>query len=114
MFIAALLNNIGSIAFWCFGGKQCKYITELIQSGNFSPEQAENHVLGFSLDELGKCLSSTWQLGGLIEETILTPSSPNLRVQIVQLGKEITHAIDQGWDSGDMKYCLKKLYSLSG
>jgi HD-like signal output (HDOD) protein len=53
VFIAALLNNIGSIAFWCFGGKQCKYITELVQSGNFSPEQAENKVLGFSLAELG-------------------------------------------------------------
>ena len=114
VFIAALLNNIGSIAFWCFGGKQCKYITELIQSGNFSPEQAENKVLGFSLDELGKCLSTSWQLGGLIEETILNPSSPNSRVQIVQLGKEITHAIDEGWDSSQLKDCLKKLESFSG
>jgi len=114
VFIATLLNNIGSIAFWCFGGKQCKYITELIQSGNFSPEQAEIHVLGFSLDKLGKCLSATWQLGGLIEETILNPSSPNSRVQMVQLGKEITHAIDEGWDSGEMKDCLNKLESLSG
>jgi len=114
VFIAALLNNIGSIAFWCFGGKQCKYITELVQSGNFSPEQAEKKVLGFSLAELGKCMSKSWQLGGLVEETLLYPASSNSRVRIVQLGKEISHAIDEGWDSSEMKDCLKKLESLTG
>jgi len=114
VFIAALLNNIGNIAFWCFGGKQCKYISELVQSGNFSPEQAEKKVLGFSLAELGKCMSKSWQLGGLVEEALLHPSSSNSRVQIVQLGKEITHAIDEGWDSSELKVCLKKLESLSG
>ena len=114
VFIAALLNNIGSIAFWCFGGKQCKYITELVQSGNFSPEQAEKKVLGFSLAELGKCMSKSWQLGGLVEETLLYPASSNSRVRIVQLGKEISHAIDEGWDSSEMKDCLEKLASLTG
>ena len=114
VFIAALLNNIGNIAFWCFGGKQCKYITELVQSGNFNPKQAENKVLGFTLAELGKCMSKTWNLGGLIEETVINPSSLNSRVQIVQLGKEITHAIDEGWDSSQMKDCLKKIESLTG
>ena len=114
VFIAALLNNIGSIAFWCFGGKKCKYITELVHSGNFSPEQAENHVLGFSLNELGKSLSTTWQLGGLIEETILNSSSSSSRVQIFQLWIEIIHAIKKGWDSDELKNWLKKLESLSG
>jgi HD-like signal output (HDOD) protein len=109
VFIAALLNNIGSIAFWCFGGKQCQYIAELLQSGNFSPEQAENKVLGFTLNELGKSLCKSWSLGGLIEEAITNPSSSHVRPQIVHLAKEITLAVDDGWESEAMEVCLGKL-----
>ena len=109
VFIAALLQNIGSIAFWCFGGKQCQYIVELIQSGNFSHSQAETKVLGFDLLALSKSLSKSWCLGGLIEEAINQPSSPNSRVETVLLAKEITTAIDQGWESETMNQCLEKL-----
>lgn len=113
VFVAALLNNIGQISFWCFGGKQCQYITELVESGNFSAEEAENKVLGFSLTELGKGLCKTWSLGGLIEQAILKPEDNNSRVKQVLLGKEIIHAIDQGWDSEQMKSCIKKIASLT-
>jgi HD-like signal output (HDOD) protein len=114
VFIAALLNNIGSIAFWCFGGKQCQYIAELLQSGSFSTEQAENKVLGFTLKELAISLSKSWNLGGLIEESIANPSSSQLRPQIVHLAKEITLAVDDGWESEAMAACLGKLEKLAG
>ncbi len=114
VFIAALLNNIGSIAFWCFGGRQCQYIAELLQSGNFSAEQAENKVLGFTLKELAMSLSRSWRLGGLIEESITAPSSSHIRPQIVYLAKEITLAIDDGWESEAMDACLIKLEKLTG
>jgi len=113
VFIAALLNNIGPIAFWCFGGKQCKYITELIQSGNFNSEQAEQKVLGFSLSELGKGISRKWSLGGLIEETINNPESEDSRVKTVHLGKQVTDAIQKGWDSEEMQKCLTKLETIT-
>ena len=109
VFIASLLQNIGSIAFWCFGGKQCQYIVELIQSGNFSHPQAETKVLGFELLTLSKSLSKSWHLGGLIEEAIKQPSSSNPRVETVHLAKEITAAINQGWESEAMSQCLEKL-----
>ena len=114
VFIAALLNNIGPIAFWCFGGTQCKYITELIQSGNFTNEEAEQKVLGFDLSELGKGISRSWGLGGLIEEAIDHPTSSNPRIQPILLGQEITQAIDDGWESEAMNTCLKKLETQTG
>jgi len=115
VFIAALLNNIGSIAFWCFGGKQCQYIAELLQSGNYSSEEAEKQVLGFTLAELGKSLSRSWNLGGLIEEAINHPSSSKTRPKIVHLAKEITQAIsNDGWESESMKVCLVKLEKITG
>ncbi|NOR69821.1 MAG: HDOD domain-containing protein [Methylomarinum sp.] len=114
IFIAALLNNIGNIAFWCFGGKPCKYITELVQSGNFTLREAENKVLGFDLIELSKGISKSWKLGGLIENAISPPPSPSPRIQSILLGKEVTHAINIGWNSKEMKSCLKKIELLTG
>jgi len=115
VFIAALLNNIGAIAFWCFGGKQCQYITELLQSGNYSSEEAEKQVLGFTLTDLGKSISKAWNLGGLIEEAIIHPTSSKTRPKIVHLAKEITQAIsDDGWESEAMKSCLVKLEKMTG
>ncbi len=114
VFIATLLNNIGSIAFWCFGGKQCQYIAELLQSGDFSSDQAETKVLGFTLKDLGKNLSKSWGLGGLIEEAITNPTSSHIRPKIVFLAKEIVLAVDEGWESKSMKTCLKKLEQLTG
>jgi len=114
VFIATLLNNIGPITFWCFGGKQCQYISDLLQTGNYTQEQAETKVLGFTLDELGKGLCKSWNLGGLIEQAIDQPDSPNNRIQTINLAKQVTQAIAEGWDSEAMTVCLNKLETLTG
>jgi len=114
VFIAALLNNIGAISFWCFGGEQCRYITGLLNSGQYTSEQAEEKVLGFTLHDLGKNLSKAWNFGGLIEEAIISPDSSNIRPQIVHLANEIAHSVDSGWDSEKMDECIIKLEQLTG
>ncbi len=114
VFIAALLNNIGAITFWCFGGKKCNYVAELLHSGQYTPEQAEEKVLGFTLKELGQSLSKSWNLGGLIEEAIIEPDSSNIRPQIVHLANDIAGAIDEGWDCEAMETSIIKLEKLTG
>jgi len=114
VFIAALLNNIGAISFWCFGGEQCRYIAGLLNSGQYTPEQAEEKVLGFTLNDLGKNLSKAWNLGGLIEEAIISPDSSNVRPQIVHLANEIATSVDKGWDSEKMDECLIKIEQITG
>ncbi len=114
VFIAALLNNIGSVAFWCFGGKQCQYISELLESGQYSKHEAEEKVLGFTLKELGKDLCHSWNLGGLIEQAINKPDAKDDRLQTIRLAREATEAIEQGWNSDAMNNCLQKLEKWSG
>lgn len=63
VFIAALLHNIGNIAFWCFCGSQGDRIQALLGSG-LAHEAAEKQVLGFKLADLGISLSQAWNLGG--------------------------------------------------
>lgn len=114
VFVAALLHNIGHIAFWCSHSKQATQINDLIVNQKFAAKDAEKLVLGFTLQDLGKRLSKSWQLGGLIEESICQPESTSQRVQLVLMGSEISKALKSGIDSAGMTDCLKKLAKLSG
>ncbi len=114
VFISALLYNIGKISFWCFSQKQGNKINELIQSGQFNAEQAEKKILGFTLQQLGKKLSRSWQLTGLIAEAIDHPEANNNRVALVRSGHEVCLAIKSGDDSEDMIKVIKKVSALTG
>ncbi|MFI3156863.1 MAG: HDOD domain-containing protein [Methylococcaceae bacterium] len=110
VFIATLLNRIGSISFWCFCGGQGERIQALVNKGNYTREEAEKKVLGFKLIELGACLSKAWKLGGLIEESIKPAVlSKNPRVGLVQLGYEITEALKEGTGSKRYADCIRKI-----
>lgn len=114
VFIATLLNHIGSISFWCFCGQQGERIQALINKGNYTREEAEKQVLGFKLIELGACLSKAWKLGGLIEEAIKPAVlSKDPRVGLVQLGYEITEALKEGTGSKKYAACLKKIEAVT-
>lgn len=109
VFIATLLNNIGKIAFWCFCGKKGQYINDLLKSGDYSENDAEEKVLGFNLNTLGLRLAQTWKLSGLIENAIAHPTSGDKRIQLVHLGKKITHNIEFGWDSEELNICVSEI-----
>ncbi len=114
VFIAALLNNIGHVAFWCSSHKQAIKIHQQIAASSLNARDAEKQLLGFSLADLGKKLSKAWHLGGLVEEAIRHPESTDKRVQIVHLGSRISQAIKQGWDSDALQVCMQDMQKLSG
>jgi HD-like signal output (HDOD) protein len=115
VFIATLLNHIGSISFWCFCGKQGELIQSLINNSNYSREAAEKKVLGFKLSDLGMSLSYAWKLGGLIEESIKpVVLTKNPRVGLVRLGYDITDALKEGTGSEKYTACVSKIEALTG
>ncbi len=114
VFVAALLLNIGHIAFWCSHSKQATQVNDLIAKKKIPAPDAEKQILGFTLQDLGKKLSKSWRLGGLIEESICRPQLTNRRIQIVLMGSEISAALTSGWESSAMSDCLERLEKLSG
>lgn len=114
VFIAALLHNIGHIAFWCSGNKQVVQVHDLIANSNFDPGVAEKKVLGFTLQDLGKKLSKAWHLGGLVAEAIHQPESADGRVRTVVMGERICLALKAGWQSAEMDGCVRDLQELTG
>lgn len=114
VFIAALLHNIGHIAFWCSGKSQVQKIHNLIDKSGINSGEAEKQILGFGLPELSKKLCKAWHLGGLIEEAILYPDSSDTRIQTVRMGHQICEALKDGHDSEAMTTCLQKIAQLTG
>jgi HD-like signal output (HDOD) protein len=115
VFIATLLNHIGSISFWCFCKEQGERIQSLINNSKYSREAAEKEVLGFKLADLGMSLSNAWKLGGLIEDSIKPGVlTKNPRVGLVQLGYDITDAIKEGTGSEKYIACVRKIEALTG
>ena len=114
VFIATLLNRIGSISFWCFCGEQGERIQALVNKSSCTREEAEKKILGFKLIELGACLSSAWKLGGLIEESFKPGAlSKNPRVSLIQLGYEITASLKEGISSKRYEACVRKVEALT-
>lgn len=111
VFLATLLKNIGDIAFWCFSNQKGEEVLDLLQK-NIPKEKAEQQVLGFHLNHLSQYLCQSWQLTGLIEESIHNVT--NERSNLVNLAHEIPSAIEEGWESEEMDECLEKLEDLTG
>lgn len=95
VFLAALLYNIGHVAFWCFQEEVGARIDEQVASG-MTAEKAQKDVLGFELRDLGAWLTRNWKFKGLIEETFTGKGSSPLRVQIVRK----SHLLAQQAQSG--------------
>lgn len=113
VFIAALLKNLGRIAFFCFDKQSAERIDARMTEKNWTRDQAERSVLGFELAQLGSSLSRSWKLGGLIDETISGMHTDSERVGLVNLSHEIAELSEQGWEATQLQGCLEKLEALT-
>lgn len=106
IFVAALMNNFGRVAFWCYGKNACANIRRLTQAG-MPDEDAERAVLGFTLRELDSALCKHWKLGGLIEEcqAELTASTSD-RAKLVFYSHQLVDHLEQGLDCEDVQDSL--------
>ncbi len=113
VFVAALMNNFGRVAFWCYGQGACVRIRQLIASGVAATE-AERRVLGFTLKELEAALCKAWQLGGLIEECIAdADASGSYRTKLVHYSHKLVDELEQGLDAPGAQESLDQLTAIT-
>ena len=109
VFIAAFLNKIGHIAFWCYASDRGHQLQQLIDEQNIPAEKAEKQILGFSLSRLSAALSRSWKLGGLVEQTFNNPDQHTDRTQLVLLARQVAECSDKGWESPEMVRCAERI-----
>ncbi len=108
IFIAALLNRLGVVAFWCFPyGKD----TALIEAYTVTkePAEAEKDVLGFTLEQLTSALSKEWQLSTLLMGALNHSDTRDKNILDIGRGFRLANSVEQGWDTNPVLLVLKEI-----
>ncbi|MBM4204383.1 MAG: HDOD domain-containing protein [Gammaproteobacteria bacterium] len=109
VFVAALLYQIGDMAFWSTDADERAAVEALVAKG-VSFEVAERRVLGFSLSELSRRLAVDWSLGDLVKETLDGKVDVSSRSSHIALGHQIAKVIEvHGKDSAEVLSVMRRL-----
>lgn len=99
VFVAALLKEVGAMAFWSRAEREAVELDRELQQGT-PPEEAERKVLGFALTELSRVLADDWQLGALVNDVLGGRKADRAEVQDVVFGHKVAQVYElYGWDS---------------
>ncbi len=114
VFIAALLMQIGNMAFWCCDNELTDKLDKALNASNKPVAQTEKEVLGFSLHELTRSLAKEWGLGQMLQDALDNKVSAGARIQNVILGNQLAKAADKDWESDEVQVITEKVASLVG
>ena len=114
VFIATLLLHIGDLAFWCFADSKGEELHEALINTDKAPEQVQKEVLGFTMNELSQGLAHSWGLSDLLKQTLEKPTSSNPRSRAITLSHQLAEAVEDGWDSQEVKTITTSISSLIG
>lgn len=112
-FIAALLLNLGEMAFWSTVTKPQKYRRMLVGTEE-ARKQATQDVLGTDFKKISGGLARQWKLGQTLEEALKPKRSSSRQAQAVVLGEKISLASLKGWNSPEMGALIKEACDLTG
>lgn len=92
LFVEALLEHIGELAFWCFGEGYAERLDAALEAGD-DPEHAQTAILGTSLRQFGRGLLHAWNL-----DTILQGGEE------VALARRLGAAGEHGWNTAEARH----------
>ena len=110
VFVAALLNRLGNMAFWCFPYGNAKEMDNAYH-GYDDPQQAEEEVLGFPLTQLTQALNKEWKLSELLNESLSGINSEDPQNLDLQEANQLVMAVEEGWGSINTKQLIDKMAS---
>jgi HD-like signal output (HDOD) protein len=114
VFIAALLHQLGELAFWGCGGAQADELARALDQPGVDVEEAINEVLGTSFRQLTQGLLKSWNLSDSVSHAQGSAIQHNPAAQAVSLGVRISEAALQGWDSPEMEVLIEQLAAFIG
>ncbi|MDH3354435.1 MAG: HDOD domain-containing protein, partial [Chromatiales bacterium] len=106
VFIDTLLNKIGDLVFWSFSGPIGEKLLELMNAPGYTPESAQEELLGFQLKDLGEKLRGEWQLSDPDRKNVDT----GMRTKAIELAYKVSDiAENKGWGSSKMKELIAEI-----
>jgi HD-like signal output (HDOD) protein len=112
IFISSLLYQIGSVAFWCFGGDLAERLDQMIKEQPHIPqEKLEKTLLGFTLQELSQSIAKEWSLSDLLERALCGDNDP--KVATIIAGRSIAKAAESDWAHEKLKIAIEQTRKLT-
>jgi HD-like signal output (HDOD) protein len=108
VFVAALLNRLGNMAFWCFPYGKAKEMDNAYHTWD-DPQQAEEDVLGFPLTQLTLALNKEWKLSALLHESLTGVNADDPQNIDLQETNQLVMAVEEGWGSINTKQLIDKI-----
>lgn len=114
VFISALLNQMGELAFWGCGGAQADELDDALAEPGVDPEEATRRILGASFRQLTQGLVKSWNLGAVANLAHAPVNVKEPASYAVHLGVRISEAALEGWDSPEMETLVQQLAAFTG
>lgn len=114
VFIAALLHNVGELAFWGCAGEAADELAAALAQPGVDADEVVMHQLGTSFRQLSLALVKGWNLGDTVSLALQSSSQNDPAVKAVTLGTKISQAALEGWDSAAMESLVGQLASFIG
>jgi len=102
VFIAALLYHIGDLAYWCVADETGEALSVALQNPNYTHEEAEELILGFTMRDMSRSIAQKWGLSDLLKKTLdaSEPTAPSTKA--ITLSHEFAIAVEEGWDTEEV------------
>lgn len=114
VFIAALLNHLGELAFWGAGGAQADELARQLSLPGAELESCARAVLGVSFRQLSQGLMKAWGIGTTALLALDSRAQSDPAVRAVSLGVRISRAALSGWDSEAMAGLVNEAARFAG
>ena len=118
IFIATLLHSLGELAVWCFAEnidpRGVAQLETMLENHELRPSDAERQTIGFRIRELTAHLNDEWHLSPLLADVLNPRHRDNRRTHLVQLGHELAHALEQGWEAPSVQQVLQTISKTTG
>lgn len=108
VFVAALLNRLGNMAFWCFPYGKAKEMDSAYQAWD-DPAEAERDVLGFALRQLTQALNKEWKLSELLSESLENRNGADPQNLDLMEANQLVMAVEEGWGSINTKQLIEQI-----
>lgn len=93
VFVAGLLHDVGKVVLFRFATKEFLKVLETARNEDITIRAAEQRLLGFTHDQVGRLLAERWKLPVRLSEAIGCHHRPEL-AQIAKREAAIIHAAD--------------------
>ncbi|RCU49223.1 MULTISPECIES: HDOD domain-containing protein [Corallincola] len=114
VYIAALLHELGEIAFWSMGGGVTERLDEALTNGRAPREKISQEILGTTFDKISAGLARSWNMGDMLVRSIEDPNRRTPEMRAIELASNYSQALTDPNAKIDVQMCLSEMAELVG